>query len=196
MLKINRRNLLIGLFILIMISDLVIHLLTGVALLFPLYNFKGDVNFTSLGILNWGVRSALIGLLISKKPVSIWVYRALLLINMGPMFYLPFSTLPFFSSYVGMYFYWTGYALLTISILILSFFPKLLTKNTSLLKGVIWFLSFVLIIEYTRILGGHWTSHFMISALQHIVYEGVFSLFVLQLATTHPHSHLAPHYLQ
>lgn len=73
---------------------------------FDLFNFKGDIDFTSIGILNTLVRLGFFGLAIASIPKARPWILPLLAVTIIPFLYLFVTSLDFFEFYWGLYLYW------------------------------------------------------------------------------------------
>jgi hypothetical protein len=73
---------------------------------FDLFNFKGDIDFVSIGIINTLVRLAFLVLtLVSFKKARLSILPVLA-VTIIPFIYLFFTSLDFFEFYWGLYMYW------------------------------------------------------------------------------------------
>ena len=164
----------------IFIFDTLLHFLIipWGQLTFVWISFKGDIDFTTIGLINLFARFFIYGLMVFSLPRFVKVSIPSLLIVIIPTIYLMIDSWWVFENYLFLYGYWSV-LLLVVGFLIWLivkkiYQPKFLIIVASLSLG----LGLLIGLVYVDIMGWDWPYEFVYSFFQRLVYESLFIFLV------------------
>lgn len=147
------------------------------------FSWKGDIDFTHIGIINVLLRLSLYAYFALSPKHNAWMLRASLLTVVVPTVFLVIDSWWVVMNYLSLYAYWFYILALVIAMLTFSFIPKyLMIWKRQLIALSLLCIPFIGMV-YFDIMGLDWPVEFIYSFAQHVLYEALF-LIVFILAST------------
>ena len=145
---------------------------------FSWINFKGDIDFTNIGLLNIVIRLTIYGLL-AFKPKWIATYLPLTLFVIAlPTLYLMVDSWWVFENYLLLYAYWFMILILMVYLTFIILRKQLNAKRLNIVFLSSLFLSFFIVLVYVEIMGWNWPREFVYAFFQRFIYEPSFIFLV------------------
>ncbi|MFZ9139148.1 MAG: hypothetical protein ACO207_01700 [Bacilli bacterium] len=179
--KLKSLHLYLALFIFVVfIFDTLFHfvLVPFEQLEFTWISFKGDIDFTNIGIFNIVIRLAIYGLL-AFKPLWVGKYLPLTLLVIAlPTLYLMVDSWWVFENYLLLYGYWFLVLILIVYLTFIIQRKQLNAKRLNIVFLSSLFLSFFIVLVYVEIMGWSWPREFVYAFFQRVIYEPGFIFLV------------------